>query len=61
MPDDRLFALTADDCARIENRARAACQTAKPGSHAYRLGIDVLRLLEERQRLLVAGVAAYDP
>ena len=61
MPDDRLFALTADDCARIEDRARAACQTAKPGTHAYRLGIDVLRLLEERQRLLMARVAAHDP
>ena len=61
MPDDRLFPLTADDCARIEDRARAACRTAKPGSHAYRLGIDVLRLLEERQRLLVAGASTHDP
>jgi len=61
MPDDRLFALTADDCARIEDRARAACQTAKPGSHAYRLALDVLRLLEERQRLMMAGVAAHAP
>ena len=57
MPDDRLFALSADDVARIEDRARAACQRSKPGSHAYRLGIDVLRLLEERQRLLIAGAA----
>ena len=61
MPDDRLFALSADDVARIEDRARTACQTAKPGTHAYRLGIEVLRLLEERQRLLLAGVAAYAP
>ena len=61
MPDDRLFALTADDVARIEDRARAACQTAKPGTHAYRLGIDVLRLLEERQRLLVAGASSHAP
>ena len=61
MPDDRLFALSADDCARIEDRARAACHAAKPGSHAYRLAIDVMRLLEERQRLLVAGASTNAP
>jgi hypothetical protein len=57
---DRLFPPTADDFARMEHRARAACETATPGSHAYRLAIDVLRLLDERTRLLSAGVPDHE-
>ena len=46
-------ALTADDCVRMEHRARRAgssnCWTGTSGS----LAADVMRLLAERTRLLV--------
>ncbi|CAB4176887.1 hypothetical protein UFOVP985_74, partial [uncultured Caudovirales phage] len=46
-----------DDLARMEHRARAACERAKSGdSVAYRLALDVLRLIEERQRLVVRSI-----
>ena len=50
--DGRLFPLTADDLARIEHRARSLCEAAKAGTNQYRLATDVLRLLDERRRLL---------
>lgn len=49
--------MTDDDLARMEHRARAACERAKSGdSVAYRLALDVLRLIEERQRLVVRSI-----
>ena len=57
MSNDRLFPMTDDDLARMEHRARTACERAKSGdSAAYRLALDVLRLIEERQRLLVRSI-----
>lgn len=51
MPGE-LLPLTADDCARIEHRARRAgsgnCWTGTSGT----LAGDVIRLLRERARLL---------
>ena len=45
--------LTADDLARMEHRAKIACEEPKRSAAAYRLAVDVLRLLDERRRLLV--------
>jgi hypothetical protein len=47
-----LLALTADDVARIEHRARRAGQPSWTGT-AGTVAADVMRLLAERQRLLV--------
>lgn len=55
--NDRLFPMTDDDLARMEHRATAACERAKSrDSVAYRLALDVLRLLDERRRLLVRDI-----
>jgi hypothetical protein len=55
MSQEQMLPLTADDVARIEHRAMTACESPKRNPAAYRLAVDVLRLLGERRRLLTAG------
>lgn len=55
MDNTRLFPLTSDDLARIEHRARGACESGRRDTLAYKLAVDVMRLLDERQRLLRPG------
>ncbi len=54
MSQEQMLPLTADDVARIEHRAMSACEAPKRNAAAYRLAVDVMRLLGERQRLLTA-------
>jgi hypothetical protein len=47
------YPLTSDDLARMEHRAKTACEEPKRNAAAYRMAVDVLRLLDERRRLLL--------
>lgn len=54
--DPRMLPLTSDDIARMTHRARAAGQPSWTGTSGA-LAADVMRLLWERERLLVELLA----